>query len=120
MAKPARRNFVIYQGTTLRDTLRWAVNDEARTPVDLTGCTARMQIRPEVNSPIALMSLTTEDGGITLGGPTGDIDIFMSAENTALIAWEDGVWDLEVVHPGGDVTRVVQGRVMISPEVTRG
>jgi hypothetical protein len=43
----------------------------------------------------------------------------VSDEDTGAIDWDGGVWDLEIVHPGGEVTRLAQGSVSVSPEVTR-
>ena len=121
MTSPAKLKFTIYQGATFRKRLRWS--DKATgTPIDLTGCTARMQVRAETSAPAVLLDLTTENGGITLGGAAGTIDLYVGATATAAINWEGGVFDLEIIHPGAlpdDVTRIVQGTVSVSPEVTR-
>lgn len=122
MTKPAKLKFTIYQGATFRKRLRWSVKATG-VPIDLTGCTARMQVRAETSAPIVLQELTTENGGITLGGTAGTIDLYVGATATAAINWEGGVFDLEIIHPGAlpdDVTRIAQGTVSVSPEVTRG
>ena len=81
---------------------------------------ARMQVREEIESPIVLLSLTTENGGIALGGVDGTVDLYLDDGDTeAIKSWQSGKWDLEVVHPGGDVTRLVQGSISVSWEVTR-
>ena len=88
--------------------------------VNLTGYTARMQIREELASAAVLLSLTTENGGITLGGALGTIDLFISAADTTAITWEGGVYDLELVAPSTDVTRLIdESSVTVSFEVTR-
>lgn len=117
MSKPAKLKLTIYQGATFRKRLRWSTSGGA--PIDLTGCTARMQVRSDVESPDVLLELTTENSGITLGGTAGTIDLLVSDEDTTAIAWESGVWDLEIVHPDGTVTRLAEGSVSVSPEVTR-
>lgn len=122
MTKPAKLKFTIYQGATFRKRLRWT-NKATGTPLDLTGCKARMQVRAEVESTEVLLELTTENGGITLGGTAGTIDFYVGATATAAFTWTSGVFDLEIVHPGAlpdDVTRLAQGPVSVSPEVTRG
>lgn len=91
----------------------------AQTPIDLTGCTARMQVRPEVESSTVLLELTTANGGITLGGVAGTIELFVSDDDSAAFTWQSGSWDLEIEFPGGDVRRLAQGTVNVSPEVTR-
>lgn len=117
MTTPAKLKFTIYQGATFRKRLTWTAPDG--TPIDLSGCTARMQVRAEVESPAVLLSLTTENGGLTLGGAAGTVELYVSDEDTGAITWESGAWDLEIVHPSGEVTRLAQGSVAVSPEVTR-
>lgn len=116
MTTPAKLKLTIYQGATFRKRLVWKTQTG---PVNLTGCTARMQVRADISSPTILVNLTTENGCIALGGIDGTIGLLLSAEDTAAIGWESGVWDLEIVHPGGEVTRLAQGGVSVSPEVTR-
>jgi hypothetical protein len=88
-------------------------------PVDLTGYTARMQVRAEIESATVLLELTTENGGIVLGGVTGAIDLFVDDVATAAISWEAGVYDIELISAAGDVRRLFSGSVTVSPEVTR-
>jgi len=118
MSKPAKHNITIYQGATLRDVTTWKSGDPA-VPVDLTGCTARMQVRQKVESTDVLLSLTTENGGIILGGTAGTVTIYLSATATAALTWKSGVYDLEIEFGTGDVRRLLAGAVVVSPEVTR-
>ena len=114
MTKPAKLKFTIYQGATFRKRLTWKAGTPA-APVDLTGCTARMQVRSEVESETPLLSLTTENDRITLGGAAGTVDLYVSDEDTAEITWDGGVYDLEIEHPSGEVTRLAEGSVSVSP-----
>lgn len=108
----------IEQGATFEKIVTWKCGDPP-APVDITGCTARAHIRPEVASPVVLLELTTENGRIVLGGVEGTIQIYISALDTELITWDSGVYDLEIVFPGGRVVRRLAGGVSVSPEVTR-
>lgn len=60
----------ILKGSTFSQLVTWSTGAtaETATPVDLTGCKARMQIRPDIESSTVLEEFTTEDGGIELGG----------------------------------------------------
>ena len=112
-------NLKINQGATFSKLVTWKTGTPP-VPVDLTGCTARMQVRARVDSPTALLDLTTENGGIVLGGVLGTIEFCkLSATASAAIGWKSGVYDLEIVFPGGTVLRKMAGSVAISPEVTR-
>ena len=121
MSIPANIDMTIYQGQTLGKKFKWRIGKSAddSVPVDLTGCTARLQVRERVASDTALLELTTENGGLILGGANGTITLHMSAAETAGIEWRRGVYDLEIAFPDGTVIRRLQGRVTVSPEVTR-
>lgn len=109
----------IYQGATFHKRFIW--QSASGSPIDLTGCTARMQVRAKVTDPAVLIELTTEDGGLTLGGATGTIDLEISDEDTRVItSWKGGVWDLLITFPSGETYRIVEGTIVVSPGVTRG
>ncbi len=110
-------NITINQGATFELTITW--KDSAGTAINLTGYTARMQVRETYSSTSTIVSLTS-GSGITLGGAAGTIAILISATTTAaLTAPFSGVYDLELVSAGGVVTRLLQGAATVSPEVTR-
>lgn len=112
----------IFQGATYRHRITWKLAPDQNTtptPVDLTGCTARMQVRAKIGATEVLLTLTTENGGVTLGGTAGTIDLLIEAEDTAAITWTSGVYDLEIIFTNGDVRRLLYGEVVVSREVTR-
>lgn len=113
-----KEKITILQGSTFRAHWVWKAG-EPLTPVDLTGVFARLQIRADIDSPDVLVELTTENGGITLGGASGEIDLYMPHSNTAAVDWDEGVFDLEFVMSNGDVVRKIAGPVVVSKEVTR-
>lgn len=117
MALGNRYDLEIKQGATLSLTATW--KDSTGTAVNLTGYTARMQVRATYDSSSTILSLTS-GSGITLGGSAGTIAITASATTTAALSapWS-GVWDLELVSGGGEVTRLLEGAATVSPEVTR-
>lgn len=108
----------IEQGATFRLLATW--KDGNNAPIDLTSYTARMQVRRTYNSPDPpLLTFTTENGGITLGGTAGTVSVLGLATITDDIPAKPGVYDLELVANDGTVTRLLQGFVTISPEVTK-
>jgi hypothetical protein len=109
-------NITIEQGATFRLNLVWRNPD--LTPKDLTGYTARMQVRRRHSDPDILLEFTTENGAIILGGAAGTISIVGLATLTDDVSVKQGVYDLELVN-GTDVDRIVEGSVEITPEVTR-
>lgn len=88
-----------------------------QSPVDLTGATARMQIRDKLGGTL-LLELSTVNGGLAITGP-GTIERTLSATDSAGITWLGGVYDLEVTYADGTVHRYFEGPVTVSLEVTR-
>ena len=109
-------DFTIEQGATFNLLLTWKINDVA---VNLTGYSARLQARVDVEDTETILSLTTSNGGITLGGALGTISLDQTAIQTALLPAGSYVYDLELISGVGAVTRLVQGELDISAEVTR-
>ena len=114
----AKKNIKIEKGATFRLKLIWQAGNGS--PVDLTGFTARMQVRKTFSSEDKLLDMTTENGDIVLGGVSGTIYITGPASDTTAIPdnIKSGVYDLELVS-GPDVKRLLEGEADISPEVTR-
>ena len=112
-------NLKIDQGATFSKLVTWRTGSTTGTPVDLTGCTARMQARAKITDQSVLLDLTTANGGIVLGGTSGTVEIKLTDGQTAAISWAGAVYDLEVVFSNGDVRRLLQGSISVSPEVTR-
>ena len=109
-------NFTIEQGATFNLLLTWEIDN---IPVNITNWTARLQARVDVEDSEVILSLTTSNGGITLGGAAGTISLDQTATQTALLPAGTYVYDLELISAAGAVTRLVQGELNISPEVTR-
>jgi hypothetical protein len=51
--------------------------------------------------------------------PNGEITMSMTAANTALIKAGRYLFDLETVDTGGNVSRVLEGIITVTPEITR-
>lgn len=116
MAAPAGTyNIIADQGSTFTRQLVW--KNANGTPINLTGYTARMQVRETFDAPDHVLELTTSSG-ITLGGALGTIDLLASASTMAGLTAKVYVYDLELVS-GATVTRLVQGSFHVRPEVTK-
>lgn len=124
--RPAVFEMDVAQGEYFSKLLIW--KDELDAPIDNTGYTARMQVRRTVSSSVVIVTLATAEnltaeGDITLGGANGEILLEMSSAVTAALPATpfDRRWryDLELVPAGGQVRRLLMGRFVVSPEVTR-
>jgi hypothetical protein len=114
LAEP--HDITIEQGATFSLVVEW--QDPDLEPINLTGYTAAMQIRKTYGAPITL-SLTSSSG-IAIDALAGKLTITISSTATAALAAPmQGVYDLEVTSGGGQVTRLIEGKVFVTPEVTR-
>ena len=111
----ARFKIKLEQGATYRRPFKWK---SGGVLVDMTGYTGRMHIRPDIDSSNIIATLTTENGGITIF-PSGTFTLFISDADTALLDFEEAVYDIELIAPNGDVTRILEGIATLSREVTR-
>lgn len=118
----ARYDITVEQGATYVLTIRfWA--DAAKTVQrNLTGVDFRMQVRLRHASEDVVWEGTLTGGtadGITCPTPTnGQVTITIPAADTAEFAASCHVYDLELVS-AGVVDRVIEGKLFVSPEVTR-
>lgn len=121
-----RYNIVIEQGATYQIELQY--KDSNNIPIDLSEYSGRMQIRPSIGSPTSYLYLSSSlqpDGtGLNFSGSngttppaSGSIGIFISAISSSLFTFTTGVYDLEI-QSGSIVTRLLQGNVQVSKEVT--
>ncbi len=109
-------SFTVKQGATFGFGITW--KDSNGDLVDLTGYTARMQLRyGSVNGDVAI-ELTTENGGLSIDELTSSVVVSISAEQSEAILARQCVYDLEMVKDDR-VVRLIEGKVKISPEVTR-
>lgn len=113
----ATYNIICEQGATLDRTL--TLKDSAGSLANLTGFTARMQVRTAAGSSSVTLELSNDNNRIILGGPLGTVKLKVSAAVTAALTPSDYVYDLEITAPNGDVTRLVEGKFKVKAEVTR-
>ncbi len=83
-------------------------------PLDLTGVTGRLLVRPEIGAA-PMMELTTANGGLVIDG-LGLLRIHLSAAATAILGWARATWDPELTFTDGTVTRFAQGEVEVGLE----
>lgn len=113
-----QHDITIEQGATFKLDVTWKTGSPAAA-VNLTGYTARMQVRRSHKAESALLTFTTENGAITLGGAAGTIAVRGLATLTDDVPAKPCVYDLELVSGAGEVTRLLEGSVTVTPEVTR-
>ena len=119
-------NLSMWQGDTFTLTL---TIKESGAVKNLTGYTARMQIRSSYDATSVTESLTTANGEITITANSGTIALQLSAARTAAITVNRStsqkpprnlyVYDLELIDSDSKVTKLIYGDVTVYGEVTR-
>lgn len=109
----SRYKIAAWQGATLRREFELTIDDN---PEDLSGKTARMQVRPTAASSTVTLEvtdfITIEDGTITINVP---------ASVMAEVPAGSYVYDLELVTPGEveEVDKLLEGSFVVYAEITR-
>lgn len=105
-------DIVIDQGSDYEVT--FPVLDEAGDPQALDGWAVRSQVRELASDAEVLHDFVDE---LSIDG--SDVQLVVPADVSAAWAWVSAVYDIELVAPNDEVTRLVEGRVIVRPEVTR-
>ena len=113
-------NFTINQGSNF--ALTFVVKDSGGVPYDLTGYSARMMVRRDYDKPAVLTANSTV-GNVAITPLEGKVSISFPPSMTSPIRFAgeslDCVYDVEIYTSDSNVTRVLEGTVTISREVTR-
>lgn len=122
-------SFVIEQGSTVDFEIQY--RDADSIPINLTGYSGKMQIRSDFadSNPITYATLNSTPSGDgtglnfngsngTLPLSSGSIGIYISAASSSAFTFDTAYYDLELTS-GSFVTRILEGRVKLSKEVTR-
>lgn len=115
----------IEQGATFEYRFEWHQDSTVTPgmpgePIDLTNAVLRMQIRKSQQSPV-LVEATSDAPTpfITHNGPGGTVSIKLPAVETNKLSVKEPKYDVEVVMPGGDVFRLIEGSITVKPNITQ-
>lgn len=107
----AKYDITLDQGSTF--TLQITLQQPAGTPINLSGYTIRSQIRKSYTG-----SLIEEFTCAIVTAASGIFQMALTAEETKLLTEAEYVYDVEI-SISGNVTRVLEGTIYVSPEVTQ-
>lgn len=106
-----KANLIIDQGTTYSTDLQ--LTDDNGDVIDLSSYSAAAQIRKTYTSS----SATTFT--VSISESTGVVTLSLTANQTSNIASGRYVYDVELTSPGGVVSRIIEGIVTVTPQVTQ-
>lgn len=105
-----KANLVIDQGATFSTDL--TLSDENGDALNLSGYTANSQIRKWYTSTNAISFSTA------INVDSGVISLTLTANQTASLSSGRYVYDVEITN-GSTISRVVEGIITVTPNVTR-
>lgn len=106
----SKANLYIDQGTTFTTTV--TVTDDDGNALDLNGYTGAAQIRKHYTSSNSV------NFTVAITPATGEVTLSLTANATANLIAGRYVYDCELTT-GGSVSRIVEGIVTVTPQVTR-
>jgi hypothetical protein len=116
-------SFIIEQGSTVNFSIVY--NDSDGNPVDLSQYGSKMQIRQTYSSPSLLTlssSLNADGTGLNMSNAvSGAIGIYIASCTSSMLTFNEALYDLDIISGSGNcptVTRILEGKVKLSPEVT--
>jgi hypothetical protein len=117
--KPSKLDLDIYKGSTYRKGFQWLTSPD-KTPMDLTGCSIKMQMRAFVDSSEVLYEASTSNQKITITNALeGKWTLLVSSTDSANWNFSKAVYDMDITFPNQDVYTVTEGLVSAKQQVTR-
>ena len=111
----AKYNLVCDQATTFN--FQFQIKNDT-TPWNLNGYTGTMTVRPFVGATTTTVVASTANGRMVLDQSTGRVTVTLSATITGGIAAGRYAYDL-VLDSGGTVTRILEGKFIVTGAVTQ-
>jgi hypothetical protein len=111
-----QKNFEVDQNATFSFILEY--KDDNDNAIDLTGASAKMQIRDTKGGSKLAATLTSPSGGITINGPTGTLNIKMTPTQTNKLFYPKSSYDVMVVDSNGNKIKLLEGFMTLNRSVT--
>ena len=108
---PQQMALNLYRGDCYHWTFTFWTDPDATAPYDLTGATAKAEIRAKPGSAV-LATLTC-----TVVEPN-TVEVELLTEDSAKLSAGKAVWDLQITYPDGCVKTLVAGGVTVTADVT--
>ncbi len=112
-----QKNFEVDQNATFTFEVQYTEEDEV-TPIDLTGASAKMQVRDTKGGSKLAFTLTSPSGGITIDGPNGKLTIKITPTQTNKMFYPKSAYDIMVVDSNSNKIKLLEGFMTLSRSVT--
>ena len=111
----AQKNFEVDQNTTFTFEVQYL--DEDQVPIQLHFHTAKLQVRDTQGGKKLAFTLVENDG-IVINPTLGKLQISISADRTNKMFYPKSAYDLVLIDPSVNKTRLLEGYMTLSRSVT--
>jgi hypothetical protein len=111
-----QKNFEVDQNATFSFIVEY--KDENDNAIDLTGASAKMQVRDTKGGSKLAVTLTSPSGGITIDAPNGKLTVKMTPTQTSKIFYPKSSYDVMVVDSNGNKIKLLEGFMTLNRSVT--
>jgi hypothetical protein len=111
-----QKNFEVDQNATFTFILEY--KDSNGNAVNLTGASAKMQVRDTQGGSKVAVSLTSPSGGITIDPLIGKLTFRMTPTQTNKLFYPKSAYDIMLTQDIGIKTKLLEGFLTLSRSVT--
>jgi len=111
-----QKNFEVDQNATFSFIVEYKGNDGL--PIDLTGSTAKMQVRDTKGGSKLAFSLTSPAGGIVITPLLGKLTIKITPTQTNKLFYPKSSYDIMVTDSNANKIKLLEGFITLSRSVT--
>jgi hypothetical protein len=111
-----QKNFEVDQNATFSFIVEY--KDNNGLPIDLTGSTAKMQVRDLKGGDKLAFTLTSPSGGIVITPLLGKLTIKMTPTQTSKLFYPKSSYDVMLTDSNSNKIKIVEGFLTLSRSVT--
>ena len=112
----AQKNFEVDQNTTFYFTVEYT--DSNDLPINLSGATAKMQVRDTKGGSKLSFTLTSPFDGIVINGPLGRVTCTMTPAQTNKLFYPKSSYDIMITDTHNTKIKLLEGFLTLSRSVT--
>ena len=111
-----QKNFEVDQNATFTFIVEY--KDNNGLPIDLTGATAKMQVRDTKGGTKLAFSLTSPSGGISITPLLGKLTIKITPTQTNKLFYPKSSYDIMITDSNANKIKLLEGFMTLSRSVT--
>ena len=111
-----QKNFEVDQNATFSFVLEY--KDNNGNAIDLTGASAKMQVRDTAGGTTLAVTLTSPSGGITIDPANGKLTVKLTPTQTTKLFYPKSSYDIMLIDSNANKTKLLEGFMTLSRSVT--